>query len=199
MYEKARIAVDAVIFTLHDKKLKVMLHKREKEPYAGKLELPGGLLQGDETAEETLRRKLAEVHKDIFFQQFFTFTHPSRDPRERTVSIGFVALIGHEKLKDLGNWHDCSRLAGFAFDHREIIAKARDYLKDNISSLIVKEFMPKEFPLNRLQEAYEVIEQKRYDNRNFRKKMISSGIVAETNKLETGVSHRPAKLFRFGL
>ena len=57
--------------------------------------------------------------------------------------------------------------------------------------------MPKFFPLNKLQEIYEIIEEKEYDNRNFRKKMISSNIVEETDQLEENVSHRPAKLFRF--
>lgn len=197
MYEKARIAVDAVIFTIHENKLKVLLYKRDKKPYAGKLELPGGLLLHDETAESTLKRKLAEIHKDIFFQQFYTFTHPSRDPRERTVSIGFIALIDQEKLKGMDVWHDCSRLSGLAFDHKNIIGKASEYLKNNLSFLIVKQFLPEEFPLNKLQQAYEVIEQRKYDNRNFRKKIISSGIVTETDKIETRVSHRPAKLFRF--
>ena len=198
-YEKARIAVDAVIFTIHDKKLKVLLHKREKEPYKNKQELPGGLLRENETAEETLSRKLEEIieHKNIFFQQFFTFTHPSRDPRERTISICFIALINEEKITNINNWYDYLNLPELAFDHKGIIKRARAYLKENVSSLIAKQFMPKEFPLNKLQDAYEIIEGKKYDNRNFRKKMISSGIVIETNKMETNVSHRPAKLFKF--
>jgi 8-oxo-dGTP diphosphatase len=45
--------------------------------------------------------------------------------------------------------------------------------------------------------VYEVIEQKKYDNRNFRKKMLSSGIVKETEESERNVSHRPAKLYIF--
>lgn len=198
MYEKARIAVDAVIFTIHDKKLKLLLHKREKEPYKKRQELPGGLLKQNETAEQTLKRKLKEIisYQNIFFQQFFTFTNPSRDPRERTVSIGFIALINEEKIENLKEWYDYPHLPELAFDHKEIIKKARTYLKKNVSSLIAKQFMPNEFALNKLQEAYEVIEGKKYDNRNFRKKLISSGIVIETNKIETNVSHRPAKLYK---
>jgi 8-oxo-dGTP diphosphatase len=155
-------------------------------------------LHQDETAEETLARKINEIlNEKIFFQQFFTFTDPKRDPRVRIVSIGFIALINSQKIKDFSKWQDYSSLNDLAFDHREIIAMARDYLKKELNSLIVKQFMPEHFPLNRLQEVYEIIEEKKYDNRNFRKRMINSGVVIETARSEEEVSHRPAKLYMF--
>jgi 8-oxo-dGTP diphosphatase len=201
-HEKARIAVDAVIFTIHDRRLKVLLTRREKEPFKGRLELFGGLLHENETAEDTLRRKLSETlgkedSKGLFFQQFFTFTSPSRDPRERTISIGYITLINSQRLKSMDGWHDCKSLPELAFDHNEMVEKARAFLKENMGSQIVKQFMPESFPLNSLQEAYEIIEGNKYDNRNFRKKMLYSEAVEDTKKLEKNVSHRPAKLFRF--
>lgn len=198
-YEKTRVAVDAVIFTIEKKRLKVLLSTREKEPFKGKKELPGGLLRDDETAEDAMRRKLNVLigNHDIFVQQFNTFTEPRRDPRERTISIGFVALISQDKAAKLSEWHDCQQLPALAFDHKDIIIKAKKYLKENISSLIVKQFLPAEFPLNLLHDAYETIEETTYDNRNFRKRMTSGGIVEECGKQESGVSHRPAKLFKF--
>jgi 8-oxo-dGTP diphosphatase len=198
-YEESRIAVDPVIFTIHEDKLKVFLHIREKEPFKNRLELPGGILFNEETAEQTLARKIDDMFniKKVFFQQFFTFTSPDRDPRERTVSIGFIALINSQKIKDFSGWHDYSSLKNLAFDHKEIIDKARDYLKKEINSLIIKHFMPELFPLNDLQKIYEIIESKNYDNRNFRKKMINNKIVVETSKIENQVSHRPAKLYKF--
>ena len=199
VYEKSRVAVDAVIFTIDDDKIKVFLHKREKKPFLNKLELPGGLLCKDETSEETLKRKLDETigRSNIFFNQFLTFTDPKRDPRERTVSIGYIALIAKDKIDDLSSWHNLSNLSNLAFDHRLIIQKARDYLRQNIGAALVRQFMPKYFPLNSLQKIFEIVEGITYDNRNFRKKMIVSGIVRETDKKETDVSHRPAKLYVF--
>jgi len=195
----SKIAIDPVIFTIHDSKLKVLLHIREKSPFQDKKELPGGLLLGEETAEQTLKRKLKELvgYDNLFLKQFHTFTHPSRDPRDRIVSIGFVSLINQERIKDIVRWYDYNSLKYLAFDHKIIIETAFQYLKENINSSIVKHFMPKYFSLNKLQEVYETIEQKKYDNRNFRKKLINSNIVEETDKLEQGVSHRPAKLFKF--
>jgi len=136
-------------------------------------------------------------HKDIFFEQFRTFTRPDRDPRFRVISIGYIALIASDKIADFTAWHDSSNLREMAFDHKEIAEEGKRFLKDNLNTIVIKQFLPKDFPLNLLQEAYEIIEGKNYDNRNFRKKMLVSGIVAETQKTQDDVSHRPAKLYRF--
>ncbi|MFH1585958.1 MAG: NUDIX domain-containing protein [archaeon] len=198
-YETARVAVDAVIFTIHNKKLKVFLHTREKEPFQNKKELPGGLLISNETAEKALSRKIKEILDidKLYFEQFFTFTEPQRDPRIRTISIGFIALIDSQKIKDFSNWFDYKSVKEFAFDHKAIIEKAVKYLKKEINSIIAMQFIPSVFPLNMLQEVYEIIENKKYDNRNFRRKVLNEGVVIETEKIERDVSHRPAKLYKF--
>lgn len=198
-YELSKIAIDSVILTIKDNKLKVFLHKREKEPFSGKKELPGGLLLNNESAEDTLKRKLEELvgTKNIFLKQFQTFTKPDRDPRERIISIGFIALVSMNKIENENNWFDIKEQKDLAFDHKEIINSALEYLKSSTDVFVIKHFLPDKFSLNKLQEVYELLEQKLYDNRNFRKKMISSGIVQETKTLEKNVSHRPAKLFKF--
>jgi 8-oxo-dGTP diphosphatase len=199
-YAKSWIAVDAVIFSIINGKLCVYLVQREKEPFKSKLELIGGLLEEGEEAEETLERKLNQAlgKTGIYFEQFFTFTNPKRDPRERAVSVGFIALVGEDKLSDTKHWYPIDELETLAFDHQQIIQKACQYLKENINTIIVKQFMPKYFPLNQLQKAYETIEGKKYDNRNFRKSVIERGLVKETKKIEKKVSHRPATLYQFG-
>lgn len=193
-YATSRVAVDAVVLSIIDDELKIFLHKREKPPFKNKHELPGGLLQNNETAEQTVERKVNEiVGKGVFLEQFRTFTNPERDPRTRTVSIGFIALVNEKK----GEWHSIENLPDMAFDHEEIISVARQWLAEHTDKKMMKKLMPREFPLNNLQRAYELIERVKYDNRNFRKKILSLGYVEETGKLEENVSHRPAKLFRF--
>ncbi len=207
MYEKARIGVDPVIFTISENKLKVLLQLREKDPFKGKYELPGGLIEVNENAKDVLKRKLKELldTDKFFFKQFHTFTNPKRDPRIRTISISYITLVGEKNIKDLKNWVDIDEITdqnfkskiSLGFDHREIINKAYEYLKENLNSEIVKHFLPEKFPLNDLQAIHEVILKKTFDNRNFRKQMINSGIVKETKELEKDVSHRPAKLYLF--
>ncbi|OVE74469.1 hypothetical protein BVX95_02375 [archaeon D22] len=198
-YENFKVAFDIVIFTIHDNKLKLLLHVREKDPFLKKLELPGGLLLKDETADDSLKRKLKELigQNTFFFKQFHTFTDPERDPRQRVISIGYISLVNILDVDDTTQWYDLNNINNLAFDHNKIALFARDYLKKNANSDIVRQFLPEMFPLNKLQEIYEILEQKKYDNRNFRKKILNSNIVEETELLEQNVSHRPAKLFKF--
>lgn len=199
MYEEARIAVDPVIFTVKDGELKVLLHQREKDPFSGQCELPGGLLRKDENPDSRLKEKLEQmVHKEeIFFDQFRAFTEPERDPRQRTISIGYIALVNEEEVEDEERWFNARDLPEMAFDHEKIISDAEKYLRDNLDTVVVKQFMPELFPLNDLQGAYEVIEEEEYDNRNFRRRMIKQDIVEKTEKKQEDVPHRPATLYRF--
>lgn len=198
-YEKARVAVDAVMLTVMDKALTVYLRRREKEPQNGMMELPGGLLRPDETADDTLRRKVIEVlgMQASHFWQFAAFTDPGRDTRERTISIGYLALVRASDITDPSPWIRTDAATELAFDHAAILRTARQHLRRNLGPATVRHLLPSSFPLNQLQEIFEIIEGRRYDNRNFRKRMIASGIVTETGGMEQGVSHRPAKLFRF--
>jgi 8-oxo-dGTP diphosphatase len=195
-YEKARIAVDAVILSVRDREPYVLLRAREKEPFRGKLELPGGLLRPLETAEHTLKRKLKDTigSANRFCKEFHTFTRPDRDPRDRTVSIGYYALVEGDTARHLRGWCSVRSLRNVAFDHKEVISEALRHIRKNISPNLVANLLPKEFPLNMLQEVYEALLGVSHDNRNFRKKMKS--FVEETGKKEEGVSHRPAKLYR---
>jgi 8-oxo-dGTP diphosphatase len=201
-YETARIAVDPVIFTVRDKKLFVLLQEREKTPFQGFFELPGGLLTNEETAEEALKRKLTELFpefKSHYFEQFFTFTAPDRDPRERTVSVGFITLIAagiaHHDVKT--SWHEVSSVKKMAFDHLAIVKQARELIQNRTDLSVAKHLLPKYFRLNEVQEMLEVIQDKKLDNRNFRRWALSSEALVETDKMSTGTAFRPAKLYTF--
>ncbi len=197
--EIARVAVDPVVFTVSEGALLVMLNVREREPYKGRHELPGGLLLRGEEPSSEMERKLSSLFggRDVYFTQFETFYRSDRDPRMRTISIGYIALVREEMVVDRGRWFPVSKLPALAFDHATIIHDASVYLKRNVSSLIARQLMPHKFPLNQLQRVYEAIEGKRYDNRNFRKKMINEGIVAPTNEFLSNSSYRPPRLYRF--
>lgn len=201
-YEIARITIDPVIFTVKDKSLYVLLQEREKQPFQGLLELPGGILEKDETAEEALKRKLAGLFpefKSHYFEQFHTFTTPNRDPRERTVSIGFIALIAagvaHHDVKTA--WHEVRSLKKLAFDHLVIINHAREVIRNRTDLTVAKHLLPKYFRLNEVQEMLEVIQDKELDNRNFRRWALSTEVLVETDKMSTGTAFRPAKLYSF--
>lgn len=198
-YETARVAVDPVIFTILEGRLSVILSRREKAPYRGRYELPGGLVLRGENPKETLKRKLKQLFgtEKAYFTQFETFAEPKRDPRRRTVSIGFIALVRENMVSNREAWFPIRSLPPLAFDHNVMIGNAFLFLRNNINTIIAKQFLPEEFPLNQLQKVYEVIKSEKYDNRNFRKKMINDGVVVETGMKMQHTSHRPPRLYRF--
>ncbi|MER3486816.1 MAG: NUDIX hydrolase, partial [Chloroflexota bacterium] len=53
------------------------------------------------------------------------------------------------------------------------------------------------FTLTELQKAYETILGRRLDKRNFRRRVIASGILEATPNKRRDGSHRPAALYRF--
>ena len=61
------------------------------------------------------------------------------------------------------------------------------------------QFMPEKFTLTQLQRTYEIVLGRPLDKRNFRKKVLSSGGVKETDELHLQGRHRPARLYQFDL
>ena len=59
------------------------------------------------------------------------------------------------------------------------------------------ELLPDKFTLSDLQNLYESILEKKFDKRNFRKKILSMKILVDLGETQEGVAHRPAKLYKF--
>src|SRR5688572_88332 len=59
------------------------------------------------------------------------------------------------------------------------------------------ELLPQKFPLSELQRLYETIIEQRLDKRNFRKKILSMGLLADPEEIQQDVAHRAARLYRF--
>jgi 8-oxo-dGTP diphosphatase len=198
-YEEAQIAVNLVAFKIMDRRFCVFLEEREKEPFAGKLELPGGLLLANESAEETIIRKTPKIisHDRIELYQFFTFTSPQRDPRKRTVSIAYLVLLPTEQAEDREKWFPVNKVSKLAFDHQLIINKAKNHLISFTDIELLKCVSEQKFTLNELHEQIEILRGETYDNRNFRRDLITCGELKELNETRRTGSHRPAKLYSF--
>ncbi len=85
-----------------------------------------------------------------------------------------------------------------AYDHADIITYAYQRLKWKMEyTNVVKSILPESFTLRELQDVYETIFQKEFDKRNFRKKILSLGMLVETAEWDKENSKRPAKLYAF--
>jgi 8-oxo-dGTP diphosphatase len=203
-----RVAVDVAVCTVHAGALQVLLAETTGGPFAGSWALPGGLVGDDESLDEAAARELSARTglADVYLEQLYTFGSPQRDPGGRVVSVAYVALIAHvERLADTGPgpkyrrvaWWPVRRLPPLAYDHGDVVRIAVTRLRAKLQyTNLVYTLLPPTFTLTELQAAYEAILGRRLDRRNFRKKILSTGLLAPLGRLRRG-PHRPAALYRF--
>lgn len=199
------VTADIVIFTVQDDALKLLLIQRGVEPYKDKWALPGGFVKMDEDLDVAAARELEEETgvKDVYLEQFKTYSAPDRDPRERVITVAYFAIIPSDKIQlmagsDAENvaWFDYRDLPELAFDHAEIVKQAHETIVDKLKrTTVVIQFLPEEFTLTQLQRIHEIILNEDIDKRNFRKWVESLDYIQSTGKKETGSAHRPAMLY----
>ena len=59
-FDRPSVTVDILVFTIYQKKLCVLLIKRDVPPYIGKWAIPGGFIKMNESADQAAARKLKE-------------------------------------------------------------------------------------------------------------------------------------------
>jgi len=201
-----RVAVDAVLFTITERVLKTLLVKIKRGPFAGRWAFPGGLVQVGESLDTAAHRELYEKTgvQDLYLEQLYTFGDVNRDPTAHTVAVAYFALVPPgelaltqgEKYADI-DWFPVQALPELAYDHNAMAGYALQRLQAKLSyTNIVYSLLPREFTLGELQEMYEVILHKQLDRRNFRRKILTLGLLKPLQKVRHG-AHRPAALFAF--
>jgi 8-oxo-dGTP diphosphatase len=204
-YPRPAVTTDCVIFGFDGIKLKVLLIERGGEPYKGMWALPGGFMHMDETAEEGALRELKEETNLTanYIEQFYTFTDPHRDPRERVITIAYFALV---KIQDVVGGDDARRAQWFAmddipqlaFDHDRILRKATECLRERIHfQPIGFDLLPEKFTIKELQMLYEAILGVHFDRRNFSKKMLHFDLLTQLDETAWPTPRRQAFLYSF--
>ena len=205
--QNIKVAVDAVVFGYYNNKLKILLIQQKFGSSANKWALPGGFVKDNETLEHAVIRELYEETgvKTNYLEQLYTFGEINRDERARIITIAYIALINPKNYslkadtdaKD-AKWFDVKNIPSLAFDHKDIITIGLERLKAKINyQPIGFELLNSKFPFSDLENLYQTILDKKIDRRNFRKKLLSFGILQETNEIQKKESGRPAKLFKF--
>src|SRR5262249_42549335 len=128
-----------------------------------------------------------------------------RDPRERVVSVAYYALVNlaDHRVKAATDareaaWFAVSDLSSLAFDHDAIVEAALARLRGKVRYRPIGfELLPPKFTLTQLQRLYEKVLERELDKRNFRKKVLSMGLLEELDEVEQDVAHRAARLYRF--
>jgi len=202
----AYVAVDVVLFTIDGGELGVLLVKVRDGAFTGRWAFPGSLVGVGESLEQVATRELRALTgvEDVYLEQLCTFGDPNRDPQARVVSTAYFGLA-----PAAGTPHRAPRYAEaavfpirrlpvpLAYDHEDMAVCAVDRLRSKLAySNIVYGLLPVEFTLSELQEVYEIILGRHLDRRNFRKKILGTGLLKALTRQRRG-AHRPATLYRF--
>ena len=195
--------VDIVLLTLRDGQLQVMLLKRDREPFAGTLALPGGHVHtdADQDCEDAAQRVLLDKAGLLspYLEQLASFSGPARDPRGWSVSVAYFALVPVPELNQRGqHWLPVDRLPQLPFDHGRIVATAvgRVRNKSQFSSLPVH-LCPEPFTLPQLHAIYQALIGEAINPVSFRRKMDELAILeAMPGAKRADGAHRPAQLYR---
>lgn len=207
-HPRPALTVDCVVFGWDGKALNLLLIRRGEAPYKDEWAFPGGFVQMDEDLERAAERELQEETglEGMYLEQLYTFGAPGRDPRGRTVTVAYFALVNLDHYKVLqaatdakdARWFPESHLPSLAFDHGRILEVARRRLAGKLAyQPLGFELLPPKFSLSQLQLLYECILGKQLDRRNFRKKLISMDLLIDLGEVEVGGGTRGGKLYSF--
>ena len=132
----------------------------------------------------------------------YFFDTQNVDPRGHAVTLSFLCLVrpevGLRSLQKGALWVDAHNVPKLAFDHISIVKRACSELRQKLLTTNLGQFLlPEECKLNDICRLYEAVFAKSFDNRNFRKKFLSYGVLTDTNMREQGVANRPSKLYEF--
>lgn len=208
-FARPNLAVDTVIFSVRNRELHVLTVKRSNHPFKDQWSLVGGYvdLDKDESIEATAKRKLQEKTglSTPYLEQFETIGNKGRDPRGWAVTVVYFALIDSSQIElkpgkgaseikwaQVTNGQVADKLA---FDHEELLKRCTDRLRNKVLyTTLPAHLMPTKFTLGELQEVYEVILNKKIENKSFRRRLLSAGILEETGETSQKAK-KPAKLY----
>lgn len=204
-YPHPAVTTDCVIFGFDGERLQVLLIERGIEPFKGKWAFPGGFIKMDESAEEGALRELREETglDNAYIEQFHAFSEPNRDPRERVITIAYLALVRLQEVKAgddaaAARWFPIDEIPSLAFDHDHILRIALQRLREQLHfQPIGFELLPEKFTMKELQTLYESILGVSFDRRNFSKKMMHLELLIELDETVWPTRKREAKLFKF--
>jgi len=194
------------IFTIDKGKIKILLMKKNDNPYKGYWVLPNQFLNNI-SFDESINLTIKNIGLPMMYnKQTKTYSDIELDVDENVVAISYIGLIDsvtymlkNEKIDGVDlEWFDINSIPKTAYGHEIIIKDLYDYFKSKIiNSNILKILFPSDFTIPELQKIYEQVLDKKLDRRNFRKKLINLGYIDDTGDINEGFTGRPAKLYRF--
>jgi len=209
-YPHPAVTTDICIFSIREGRLHVLLIQRLIAPYLGSWAIPGGFIKMGEDLAAGAARELEEETgvSGMPLEQLGAYGRPDRDPRERVITVAFMALVPSDTMilaastdASDAQWFDMDDLPALAFDHDRILADARARLADKVTNRVTEtalaafQFLPQKFTLAQAQAVFETLKGEPLDKRNFRKWIAANWELEDLKEKTSGGRHRPAALY----
>lgn len=217
------VSVDCVLLGINEDKLSVLLVERKLlENNAEGYKLPGSLIYETEELDDAALRVMKEAvgYTQMSLRQFHTFGSVARTANKedilwlekeshtkvtRIVTVVYLALSKKGKMvnnldkNETMRWFPVEDLPDLPFDHKSIVEESVNEIRNWVERepAIIYEYLPSKFTAFQLRRTYEIIYNKKFDVRNFQKKMNLLGYIVPTDEMEVGVPHRAARYYRF--
>jgi 8-oxo-dGTP diphosphatase len=164
--------------------------------------IPCGVPHADETLDAAAERVIRERSGNDaqYVEQLYTFSRPSGEHRE--VVISYLGLFSADSLRTVTDsslqWMPVTTATIEDDVEQMVLQYAVVRLRAKLGyTNIAFHLVPTTFTLTELQQVYECILGQPMDKRNFRRRIIASGILTNTNETRREGNHRPAMLYRF--
>jgi ADP-ribose pyrophosphatase YjhB (NUDIX family) len=204
--DKIYIATDCIIFGFDNESIKLLVFKRRVAPFEGEWSLIGSFVKTNESVNDAAKRVLTDITglENVFMKQLKVYGAVDRDPGSRCITVGQYALIHIEDQdKELVEkhgavWYELDELPDLVLDHNTLVQDALVQLRLKASyQPIGFELLPEKFTIPTLQKLYEAIYQKKFDPRNFRKKIIALDVLTKLEEKDKTTSKKGAFLYKF--
>jgi ADP-ribose pyrophosphatase YjhB (NUDIX family) len=211
------------VFGFSKNQLYALLVQRNTPGFRGNdLKLPGSLIYQSEDADEAAHRVLNELTgiRKMSQKQFKAFTSPKRtsdtedvkwlefayhDKIERLITVAYISLCKITRKLNVASkyktveWCPIDHLPKMPFDHNQIVEESlkevRNWVENEASILF--ELLPTKFTETELRLLYEAIYNRKYDTRNFHKKMVQMAYILPLEEYQENVKHRAARYYKF--
>jgi 8-oxo-dGTP diphosphatase len=193
------VAVDVVPLAIDGGRLHAALVPVANGRERRRLAFPGGRVRESESLDDAAARWLGRwlPASKAHVEQLYTFGEPGRDPASRVVSVAYLALLARPLAAPDVVWRPCDTLPRLAYDHGTIARVAVERLRGKLAyTNLAFALLDRTFTLAELQQVYEAVLGRPLDRRNFRKRVLSLGLLTPLPETRHG-AHRPARLYRF--
>lgn len=166
----------------------------------GTVTLPSGPPDIREPLDAAAERLMRDItgYPPAYMEQLYTVSIERRDPWR--IIVSYLVIVPPDADRPLENllWEDPEEVDLRRETDRMLLDYAMIRIRAKLGyTNVALHLMPPSFTLTNLQVVYEQVLGRSLDKRNFRRRMIASGMLTGTGVFQREGSHRPAELYRF--